>query len=147
MGRISYNNVKGAAVEEIKNNDLIRNIVCNPFIISIIIVLIFLFISYTEPINVCSQGIYSFIPIIMLILAHDVIIRDIYRCKNETSNKMFQNTSILQNSTARPRFVSNITATTDDSINGSINESINGRGESDKKGNRCDPDVADFLNL
>lgn len=138
MGRISYNNVKGAAVEEIKNNDLIRNIVCNPFIISIIIVLIFLFISYTEPINVCSQGIYSFIPIIMLILAHDVIIRDIYRCKNETNNKMFQSTSIIQNSTARPRFVS--TRTTQD-------ESINGRGENDKISNRCDPDVADFLNL
>lgn len=102
MARISYKDVKGSAISKLKSNN-VSAVLCNPFYISIIIVIILLFIAHVEPVNLYKQGIYSFLITIAVILSHDVIIRDMYKDKNNSNERdIFKETVVIKNNNVIP---------------------------------------------
>lgn len=102
MARISYKDVKGSAIGKLKSNN-ISNVLCNPFYVSIIIVVILLFIVHIEPINLYKQGIYSFFVTMAVVLSHDVIIRDMYKDKHNSNERdIFKETVVIKNNNVIP---------------------------------------------
>lgn len=102
MARISYKDVKGSAISKLKSNN-ISTVFCNPFYISIIIVIILLFITHIEPVNLYKQGIYSFLVTIAIVLSHDVIIRDMYKDKHNSNERdIFKETVVIKNNNVIP---------------------------------------------
>jgi hypothetical protein len=146
MGRISYKDIKGSAIEGLKNNNIINTIVSNPFFISVLIVFTILLILYINPVNKCNQAIYSFIATILLILSHDVIIRDRYKEKSIGGSGIYKDTVVADKPSVKPRqyFDKKNTKleTDDDSIE--INEIKNTH---DNILGGVDPELKTFLNL
>lgn len=137
MARISYKDVKGSAISKLKSNN-ISTIFCNPFYVSIIIVVILLFIVQIEPVNLYKQGIYSFFVTIAVVLSHNVIIRDMYKDKNNSNERdIFRETVVIKNNNVIPPRNFN-------------KQSFNGSNEVEKneiKQSFADDDTIEFLGL